>query len=137
LWCVLFRSDDIYQDSVIKCVQKRGSVEWNVIVHWGRINPPPERIIWCYKRWQPLFSDIYCRVVDDSLISMYNWWRLRVYIVKVAWRWLSDPRLSIFTEILNYCIYHILVVYSDEDDYVCVYIKQIYEYRDAPFLNEQ
>ena len=93
------------------------------------INPPPERIIWCYKRWQPLFSDIYCRVVDDSLnflISMYNWWRLRVYIVKVALRWLSDWRLSIFTEILNYCIYHILVVYSDGDDYVRVYIKQIY-----------
>ena len=22
------------------------------------INPPPERIIWCYKRWQPLFSEI-------------------------------------------------------------------------------
>ena len=22
------------------------------------INPPPERIIWCYKRWQPLFSEM-------------------------------------------------------------------------------
>ena len=22
------------------------------------INPPPERIIWCYKRWQPLFIEI-------------------------------------------------------------------------------
>ena len=22
------------------------------------IKPPPERIIWCYKRWQPLFSDM-------------------------------------------------------------------------------
>ena len=49
---------------------------------------------------------------------MYKWLRLRVYIVKVAWGWLSDPRLPILTEILNYCIYHVLVVYYDGDDYI-------------------
>ena len=26
------------------------------------INPPPERIIWCYTRWQPLFSEMQSRI---------------------------------------------------------------------------
>jgi len=26
------------------------------------IEPPPERIIWCYKRWQPLFSEMQSRI---------------------------------------------------------------------------
>jgi hypothetical protein len=52
---------------------------------------------------------------------MYKWLRLGI-CCKDMREDVSDPRLSILTEILNYCIFHIVVVYSDGDDYIYIYI---------------
>jgi hypothetical protein len=37
------------------------------------INPPPERMTWCYKRWQPLFSEMQQTIKNILFVkSMLN-----------------------------------------------------------------
>jgi hypothetical protein len=36
------------------------------------INPPPERIIWCYKRWQPLFSEMQSTIKKHTISARFS-----------------------------------------------------------------